>query len=211
MLSRRIGSFFLCAVCCSMLGYAGVPDPLPWANPWDVGLDYEYINAAYSDLAAEIEEKSGPGAVGMIIKDGKIIARRAVGNMQTKMMHRGSDGDIEYIPAAQPMMETTIFDMASVTKAVACTTSIMLLVERGQLDLDATVASYIPTFGQRAKDKVTVRQLITHTSGLPAWFPFYTIFIDRQDVYKQIDEAISLVYKPGDKRIYSDLGFIMLG
>ncbi|MDP8245625.1 MAG: serine hydrolase [Candidatus Hinthialibacter antarcticus] len=210
MLSRRIAYVFL-FICCAGISFAETPNPLPWANPWDVGLDYEYVNAAFSDLAGEVENKSGPGGVGMIIKDGKIVARRAVGNMQTQMMSRGSDGDIVYTPAQQPMMEMTIFDMASVTKAVACTTSIMLLVERGQLDLDATVASYIPTFGARAKDQVTVRQLITHTSGLPAWFPFYTLFIDRQDVYRQIDEALSLSYKPGDKRIYSDLGFIMLG
>lgn len=207
---RPIGSVFL-FVCCSAISFAQVPDPLPWANPWDVGLDYESVNAAFSDLTEAVDNKNGPGAVGMIIKDGKIVARRAVGNMQTKIMHRGPDGDIVYTPSRQPMMEMTIFDMASVTKAIACTSAVMLLVERGELTLDATVASYIPTFGARAKDQVTVRQLITHTSGLPAWFPFYTLFIDRQDVYRQIDEAVSLTYKPGDKRIYSDLGFIMLG
>lgn len=186
-------------------------DPLPWANPWDVAMDYEYVNQAFDDLSSAIQEKAGPGAVGIIIKDGQIIARRALGNMQTYIMKRGSDGDVEYTPARQAMMERTIFDMASVTKAVAATTSMMLAVERGQIDLDKPVVDYIPSFGQRAKDKVTVRQLITHTSGLPAWFPFYTQFIDRQDVYKAIDELISLQYKPGDKRIYSDLGFIMVG
>ncbi len=211
MMKVRLLGIVVLIVCSSLVANSQVPDPLPWANPWDVGLDYEHLNTAFSELSGAIENKSGPGAVGMVIKDGKIIARRAVGNMQTQIMRRGSDGDIVYTPARQPMMEMTIFDMASVTKAVACTSAIMLLVERGELVLDASVARYIPSFGRRAKNEVTVRQLITHTSGLPAWFPFYTMFIDRQDVYRQIDEAVSLAYKPGDKRTYSDLGFIMLG
>ncbi len=187
-------------------------DPLPWANPWDVGMDYTFVNKAFSELAAGIAEKAAPGAVGLILKDGKIVARRAVGNMQTNLMFRASETEkLTYIPMSDRMLEETIFDLASVTKMVACTMSIMKLVEKGKLDLDAPVIKHIPSFGARAKDKVTVRNLITHTSGLPAWYPLYEICVNCEEVFRCIEEEIALEYPPGKKRIYSDLGFIMLG
>ena len=191
---------------------AGVPNPLPWANPWDVGMDYEFINRAFSDVGAAIQEGNAPGAVGIIIKDGHIIARRAVGYMQTRDAKRPRDASpVTYQPTTQPMYEMTIFDLASVTKMVSTTTSIMILAERGELDLDEAVATYIPSFAGRAKGEVTVRQLLTHTSGLPSWRAFYNYCTGPEEVYRSIDEDIALEYKPGDKRIYSDIGFITLG
>ncbi|MBI1388719.1 MAG: serine hydrolase [bacterium] len=190
---------------------AGVPDPLPWANPWNVGMDYEYVNRAFDEVTNAILDGEAPGAVGMIIKDGRIIARRAMGNLQTDSMSRSATGEVIYSPVHQRMIETAVFDLASMTKPVSTVTSIMILVEQGKIDLGAPVAQYIPSFAGRAKGEVTVRQLLTHTSGLPSWYMFYQTCVDRTDVYRTIDEDISLEYKPGDKRIYSDLGFITLG
>lgn len=202
---------FVCITVSTGLTVASA-DPLPWANPWDVGLDYEYVNRAYSDMQSAISDGAAPGAVGLILKDGKIVARRAVGAMQTHDIRRATnDAPVEYSRFSTPMDEQALFDLASVTKMISTTTAIMVLVERGEIDLDSTVAHYIPSFAGRAKDQVTVRQLLTHSSGLPAWRMFYHYCTGREEVYRSIDEDVHLEYKPGDKRIYSDIGFITLG
>lgn len=76
-------------------------------------------------------------------------------------------GERSLVPDREPMTEDTIFDMASLTKVEATTPSVMLLIERGQVKLDAPVCTYIPEFTGGGKEKVTVRELLTHTSGLP--------------------------------------------
>ncbi len=192
--------------------HAAASDPLPWANPWDVGMDYRYVNRAFTEAAAAIGEKAAPGAVGIVIKDGHIIARRALGNAQTNLIYRSPDNEkLQFIPMSQRMLESTIFDLASVTKMVACTTSLMILIEEGKIKLDDPVVKYIPSFGARAKDKVTIRHLMTHSSGLPAWAAFWVTCVNREEVYRSIDEDFALEYPPGENRIYSDLGFIKLG
>ena len=114
------------------------------------------------------------------------------------------------VPADEAMTEDTIFDAASLTKVVACTPAVMLLVERGQLRLEDRVVNYLPEFTGGGKEEVTVRQLITHVSGL------------RPDISLKPDwsgyaEAISLACeeklasKPGEKIVYSDTGPILLG
>ncbi len=211
-MTRRFVLGLLIVSLFSVLPIHALDDPLPWANPWDVDMDYKFVNKAFSELATGISEKAAPGAVGLIMKDGKIIARRAVGNMQTNLIFRSPDsGEIKYVPMSNRMLEETVFDLASVTKMVACTVSVMKLVEEGKIDLDAPVAKYIPAFGARAKDKVTVRHLLTHSSGLPAWYPLYDICVNREEVFRCIEEDFALEYPPGEKRVYSDLGFIMLG
>src|SRR5688500_15144209 len=77
-------------------------------------------------------------------------------------------GDRALLPTREPMTEDTIFDAASLTKVIATTPAIMLLVERNQVKLDATVQTYIPEFRGNGKDSITVRELLTHTSGLRA-------------------------------------------
>lgn len=206
---------FLTLIAC-FLGLPVFPalasEPLPWANPWDVGMDYEYVNRAFSDLAKEIQSGAAPGVVGLVLKDGKIIARRAVGNAQTHLVIQAKDSnELSYVPSSERMLEDTLFDLASLTKMIATTTSILILVDRGQIDLDKTVATYIPTFAARAKDKVTVRHLITHTSGLSSWFPFHEIYIDREEIFRALDEDFALESPPGALRVYSDLGFMVLG
>lgn len=204
-------TFFLLLLIMTAVSQIWAADPLPWANPWDVGMNYEFVNKAYEEMATAIGEGAAPGAVGLVIKDGHIVACRAIGNMQTHLIRRDENSKVEYVPYSERMLEETIFDLASVTKMVATTTSIMILLERGQIALDDPVVKYIPTFGARAKDKVTLRHLLTHTSGLPAWFPFQQLYIDREDVYRSIDEDFALLSPPGEKRVYSDLGFMMLG
>ena len=114
------------------------------------------------------------------------------------------------VPADEAMTEDSIFDAASLTKVVACTPAIMLLVERGQLTLDDRLVKYLPEFTGGGKEDVTIRQLITHVSGLrpdislkPDW--------SGSDEAIRLSCAEKLASKPGEKIVYSDTGPILLG
>ena len=114
------------------------------------------------------------------------------------------------VPDEETMTEDTIFDAASLTKVVACTPAVMLLVERGKIGLDDKVAKYIPEFATEGKDGITVRQLLTHTSGLrpdvslqPDWSGY--------DAAIRLACAEKLSAAPGEKIIYSDTGMILAG
>jgi CubicO group peptidase (beta-lactamase class C family) len=100
--------------------------------------------------------------------------------------------------------------MASLTKVVALTTAMMQLVEGGQVELDTPVNHYIPEFSGRGKDAVTIRHLLTHSSGLPAWRPLYK---EAEDPASAMALAIAtpLDTAPGVRMVYSDLGAIILG
>ncbi len=114
------------------------------------------------------------------------------------------------VPTEEPMTDDTIFDAASLTKVVATTPAIMLLLERGQVSLDDPVAKYLPEFAVENKGEITVRQLLTHTSGLR---PDISLKPD----WTGYDEAIRLCCAeklgstPGEKVTYSDTGMILVG
>ncbi len=114
------------------------------------------------------------------------------------------------VPGVEPMTEDTIFDAASLTKVVACTPAVMLLVERGQVSLDATVQTYIAEFKGEGKEAITVRQLMTHTSGLRGDIETKT---DWQGQPAAIQKACAekLQSAPGTAFRYSDINFFLLG
>jgi beta-N-acetylhexosaminidase len=118
-------------------------------------------------------------------------------------------GHLDYAPSPTPD-EHTLWDMASLTKVISLTSSMMQLVEQGKVELDAPVQRYLPQWTGHAKERVTVRDLLTHRSGLPAWRP----------VYKEATtpaEALALVLAtpldtlPRVRMVYSDLGAILMG
>ena len=114
------------------------------------------------------------------------------------------------VPADEVMTEDTIFDAASLTKVVACTPAVMLLVERGQLGLEDRVAKHIPEFTGGGKEEVTIRQLITHVSGLRPDISLKPDWTGHDEAMKlACDEK--LASKPGEKLVYSDTGPILLG
>lgn len=119
-------------------------------------------------------------------------------------------GNRALVPKAEIMLVDTIFDAASLTKVVACTPGVMLLIERGQVGLEDKVVKYLPEFAVNGKENITVRQLLTHTSGLR---PDISLKPD----WTGYDEAIrlscveKLSYQPGEKIVYSDTGMILLG
>jgi CubicO group peptidase (beta-lactamase class C family) len=119
-------------------------------------------------------------------------------------------GDATREPETHPATLETIYDLASLTKPLVTGLLYALMVERGLLAIDDHVATYLSEFDGSDKRAITVRQLLTHTSGLPAWKPLYLLAENRDDVARVIAEQ-ALESSPGERVIYSDLGFITLG
>jgi len=114
------------------------------------------------------------------------------------------------VPAVEPMTEDTIFDAASVTKVAACTPAVMLLVERGQVKLEERVQTYLPEFKGGGKERITVRQLLTHTSGLRGDIETRTDWQGQATAIRKACEE-SLLSAPGAEFRYSDINFFLLG
>jgi CubicO group peptidase (beta-lactamase class C family) len=128
-------------------------------------------------------------------------------------------------PERIPMQRETIFDLASLTKVMATTTAVLLLVKDGGVDLDDPVAKHLPPFGERGKEAVTLRHLLTHSSGLRPWRAYHELLLDRERrsgerligtpagrafVLERIYRS-QLVHEPGSAAVYGDLDFIVLG
>ncbi|MBN1476093.1 beta-lactamase family protein, partial [Candidatus Sumerlaeota bacterium] len=109
-----------------------------------------------------------------------------------------------------PATHGTIFDLASLTKVVATTTAVMQLVDRGQIDLDQPIVTYLPEYDNHGKDRITVRQCLTHTAG---FVPFYRLWTECEtaEEARAFIESCELESDPGTQCHYSDVGFITLG
>jgi CubicO group peptidase (beta-lactamase class C family) len=103
----------------------------------------------------------------------------------------------------------TLYDLASLTKVIGLTTITMLAVQEGRLALDTPVVRYVPAFAGPGKPAVTLRQLLTHSSGLPAWRPLYRETVTRAEAFALTDTT-PLAGRPGGQFVYSDLGAIVL-
>ncbi len=152
--------------------------------------------AADSLVALWVDEARIPGAVLLVSRDGEVL-------------HRASHG-LASVEEGIPMTESTIFDLASVTKVMATTFALMLLVDRGQVDIDATVSTYLPDFVNDGRERITVRHLLTHRAGVPQWVPTYYHAEDPDAAYAYI-RSLPLSWPVGEERHYSDLGFMLLG
>jgi CubicO group peptidase (beta-lactamase class C family) len=128
-------------------------------------------------------------------------------------------------PERIPMARETIFDLASLTKPLATATAVLLLAAEGAVELDDPVAKYLPAFAEREKDAVTVRHLLTHSSGLKPWRGFHDLLLERERKSGEriigtpaardwvLDRILrsGLVHAPGSAAVYGDLDFIVLG
>ena len=145
-----------------------------------------------------------PGAVFLVAKDGRVPHERAFGYAQL------NDYEMHRLPSPRPMRTSTMFDLASVTKVMATTFAVMLLADRGQINIDAPVSRYLPDFRGPHLDSITVRQLLQHSSGLVPWQPLYYHAANSAQTYAVIRD-MPLGWGVGDARHYSDLGFMLLG
>jgi CubicO group peptidase (beta-lactamase class C family) len=173
-------------------------------------MDFSLVDG---EIVAAVERGVFPGAVVLVNHAGAVVYRRAVGFRCLE-------------PQLSPLSETTSFDLASLTKPLATTLAIMLMVKEKLLRLDDRVTRFFPNFGVQGKTHITFRHLLSHSSGLPAWRPYYRDIIGREAregkvgfvgtrsardfVYTQLQRE-KLDAPPGQQAIYSDLGFILLG
>ncbi len=183
---------FLCVLCSSIYAQS-----LPVAAPQTVGMSAERLNEIDKLVEKDIADKKLPGAVVLIGRKEKIVYRKAFGNRSL-------------VPAVEKMTVDTIFDVASLTKPVATATSIMILVERGQLRLNDTIGKFIPEIEDENAKRVTIQQLLTHVSG-------YQPDFDLREKWTGRDGMLQALYKEklrqpaGTRFVYSDIGFIVLG
>lgn len=138
-----------------------------------------------------------PGAVLLVWHNGRVLYFKAFGNRALE-------------PRREAMTVGTIFDLASLTKVVATTTAVMQLIEQGKVRLNDPVATYLPEFAQNGKQDITVRQLLTHFSGLPGDLDL-TVAWQGHDTALQMAFAQKPVFAPGSRFVYSDINFITLG
>ena len=162
------------------------------------------VERAAGIVSMAIKDGKIPGAQMAVSADGKIIADRAMGFAQL------NDFDMHPLANPRPMRTTTLFDCASVTKVMATTFAVMLLVDAGKIDVDAPVFTYLPDFRGPELDKITVRHLLTHTAGLVQWQPIYYHAANKAEAYKVIRE-MPLQWPVGEGYHYSDLSFMLLG
>ncbi|HWB32294.1 MAG TPA: sodium/solute symporter [Acidobacteriaceae bacterium] len=171
------------------------------------GYDFSAVSAA---INTAIAQKKLPGAVVVIGHRGRVVFEQAYG-VRKLAAEPGLDGKPS---PAEPMTVDTIFDMASLTKCLVTATAVMQLYEQGKIGLDDPVVKYLPEFGVNGKEKVTIRELLTHYSGLPPDVDLKDAWgLTAPDKAEGLRRAMSvkLDSMPGTKFVYSDVNFITLG
>jgi uncharacterized protein YbbC (DUF1343 family)/CubicO group peptidase (beta-lactamase class C family) len=200
----RTRTWLSCAVAAASLAMATVafgqagtpPEPAAARSRLTIAAarHLEYLDPL---VAEAIRQHRLPGAV--------VLAGRPGGTLYLKAF-----GQRALAPVPEPMTTGTIFDVASLTKVVATTTSVMILLEQGRLGLDDTVTTYIPELGRYGKNRITIRHLLTHLSGLRADFDLALDFEGTDAALRLAVEEVP-VAAPGQRFIYSDINFILLG
>ena len=190
--------FLLFLIILASLLTGGLPaQVLEEGNPEDLGFNVEKLNRIEPVILQAMEDKEIPGAVVLVARKGKVVYRKVFGIRSLQ-------------PEKEALTFDTIFDMASVTKVMVTSCSIMMLVEEGKISLSDPLSKYIPAFGNRGKQNITIQQMLTHYSGLRP-------DLDLDFEWEGYEEAIKLACRerpdviPGEEFIYSDINFFMLG
>jgi CubicO group peptidase (beta-lactamase class C family) len=170
---------------------------LPSADPASVGLDAAKLGQIDTAAGEAIENGRLPGAVVLVVRQGKVAFRKAYG-LRSKQ------------PDEVRMTADTVFDLASLTKPIVTATSAMVLIEQGKLKLTDRVSQHLPTFGENGKEPITVENLLLHTSGLLADNTVADYKNGRKKALERIYQLRPL-NEPGAKFVYSDVNFIVLG
>ena len=172
-------------------------------------MDFKAVKDAFAEA---LIQGVFPGAVLLVARGEEIVCEYAFGSRSL-------------VPTSSPMQINTIFDIASLTKPLATTVGVMLLVNEKTIGLKDLVTQFFPAFGSSGKNDITVRHLLNHSSGLPAWKPYYLDVVEnerqgktnfvasgtaKQYVFEQICRETP-ISEPGVESLYSDLGFIVLG
>jgi uncharacterized protein YbbC (DUF1343 family) len=158
------------------------------------GADFSNIDAI---MNAAIARGTIPGGVVLIGHNGKVVYRKAYGMRSLE-------------PDKEAMTVDTIFDLASLTKCIATAPSVMKLVQEGKVRLNEPVAAYLPEFAKNGKRDITVRELLTHFSGLAEDLDLKTEWKGRDAAYQMVMDQKPVI-PPGSRFLYSDINFETLG
>ena len=177
------------------------PRPLPAQPAEHLVAKAEVRHADFSEIDALMQNAvargRAPGGVVLVGHNGNIVYRKAFGFRSLE-------------PAREPMTADTIFDLASLTKCIATTTSVMQLISQGRVRLNDPVAAYLPEFAQNGKQDITVRELMTHFSGLPPDLDLKAPWQGRDAAFTMAMQSRPM-YPPGTRFLYSDINFETLG
>ncbi len=172
-----------------------LPPTLVRANPTEAGMRADLNATLDSIMRVGIAEHAAPGGSLAVGRYGRLAHIKGYGKLDTESTSAAVD-------------ENTMYDMASLTKVIATTSASMILEEQGLLDLDRTVASYLPEFNAPDKAGITVRMIVTHRGGLEAFAALYKNFRGRDQYLAQIN-ARPLKSTPGTETVYSDWDMIL--
>ena len=185
-----------CATASSRLPAPARVTTLVKARPENAGMRAGLNSQLDSIMRASISGGAAPGGSLVVGRHGRIV-------------HIAGYGRLDTAQASPSVDENSIYDMASLTKVIATTTAAMMLEEQGMLDLERTVASYLPEFNAPDKSVITVRMIVTHRGGLEAFAPLYRESKGREQFLSQIN-ARPLRSTPGTATVYSDWDLILL-
>jgi CubicO group peptidase (beta-lactamase class C family) len=164
--------------------------------PSAVGMSKKLVPRLDSVIAAAIADRATPGATIAVARRGKLVLLKAYGRN-------------DWAPGAPKTADSTMYDMASLTKVVATTTAAMILEEEGKLDIERTVASYLPEYDVPDKHTITVRMLLTHTSGIHSNHPLWKEAKGREQYLKGM-VAFPLAREPGSAAEYTDWNMVLM-
>lgn len=180
---------------CAIVGRAKAQSPGPTTVPTVTSNeDFSAIDAL---MNAAVARGNMPGGVVLIGHNGRVVYRKAFGMRSLE-------------PTREPMTVDTIFDLASLTKCIATTTAMVQLLSEGRVRLNDPVAAYLPEFAQNGKQDITIRELMTHFSGLPPDLDLKIPWQGRETAFKMAMETRPM-YPPGTRFVYSDINFETLG
>jgi beta-glucosidase-like glycosyl hydrolase/CubicO group peptidase (beta-lactamase class C family) len=169
---------------------------LRFGEPEEVGLDHKKLFKIDKIMQDAISDSVFPGGVVGIVKDGVLAYNQGFGYQDYSKLQKIND--------------TSVYDLASITKVMATTTAAMKLIDEEKLSLDDHIADFFPEFNTEKKESITIRDILLHQTGLP---PFRK-YVDSLKTRAEIVEAIKnepLIYERGTQYSYSDLGMILLG
>lgn len=166
------------------------------AKPAAVGMSNTLIPKLDSVIKAGIADHATPGATVAVARRGKLLVLRGYGHT-------------DWASGAPLTTDSTMYDMASLTKVVATTTAAMILEDEGKLDINRTVVSYLPDYNAPEKSTITVRMLLTHASGIKSNFPLWKEAKGREQYFKGMI-TFPLVREPGSAVEYTDWNMVLM-
>ncbi len=196
-MSRLFQSLILAIIMAAVSPMVGAAEGRSYVSPYGSGTIAAHLRQLPGEVEKAIQQDELPGAVIVVGHDGKVVYHLAIGYRRL-------------FPRKRPMRMDTIFDMASCTKVIATTTAIMQLFQEGKIRLDDPVSDYWPQFGVHGKQNITIRELMTHYSGLP---PDLDLSYDWSgyDTAMQMIIDTAPILPPGTRFLYSDINYEILG